>query len=124
MREHHTLRQATSPIRRFQIANERLRAITNVDVFDAHKLRAPVPQSAQNLHLHCEHFHQTSGSGSECRCTSFRSKSVQPTQYGHCCSMTASHLDRERTLYFISGRSGLDHCKSAINRGLRDCAIW
>jgi len=48
---------ATSPIGRFQIANDCLPTIIHMHMLDPNELVPSVPQSTQNLHLHCEDLH-------------------------------------------------------------------
>jgi len=69
-------RQATSPIRLFDVPDDRLPPIVDVDVLDPDELVPSMPQAAQNLYLHCEHLHQTSRGGSECGNAPFCSEPV------------------------------------------------
>jgi hypothetical protein len=118
------VRTGYSPIRLFDIADDPLSPMVDVDVLDPNELVPSVPQSAQNLHLHCECPHQTSRGGSECRNASLRSKpAVHFSKYCHCRCVIARHLNGESTLNFIPRCGRLDHGERAIDRQLRNSAI-
>src|SRR6266851_3044063 len=108
----------------FDVADNGLTTIPNINSFDANDLRAAVSQSAQRLRQDRESARQSACR--RCRCQNVTVATVpatEPTEDGHRRRMYASHLNYNCTFGFASRPLALDKGQCSIHCDLRHPAV-
>jgi hypothetical protein len=94
----------------FEISDDRLTAIPNVDSFDANDLRSAAPQATQRLNQDCERARQ-----STCRRRCRQDVAIttmsttEPAEDDHAGSVHGGHLDDYGALGFAPRLLAFDH---------------
>ena len=103
-------------IRLFQIADDGLPTIVDMDMFDADKLMTAMTQPSKNLNLRGIRSEQTSRSRPKRRNPPLCSKSaIQLGENCHGGCVRAGHLNGKRSFNFVLWRCGLDHSEGGVN---------